>query len=579
MKTAAAAALVAAVAVAVYWGALSSGFVGDDFMILHRLRSGAPALGFLRGEFFQYYRPIGFLAHALDWRLAGANAAQFHATNILFHAVSAVLVLLIGRALAPRTVAGPLAAVLFALHASNHEAVVWISARFDLLATLFSLLAVWLLVRDDGRARVAPAAAFFCAVLSKESAVGLPIAAAGFAAFRMHASARETAKRLLPWVAALLLYSVLRRLAGGISTIGGAAKLPKLATFAAILMVCLFLAGDRWRRLRRWLETHGAAVAIAAGAAATTLAAIAATAGGVGLAADKLAVAGFVIMNLASPLVDLSDVPFYLDPGTTIYWAGGVAALAGAGVLVALVWRPMLRDDRFWFLGSLLVAALLPISALTEGTRYLYLPSAALALIVAVALAELARPARHVALAAVTAFTIVSSWQIVAKVRDWQWAGRLTAEGARAVDAALAPTCGAGHVVFLTEPVALRSVYTHFLYETFELPRGCVPARFDILARMVRIDTPIEARWQGQRDIVLVEPAYRGNLSLSPDLRQFGPPIQSAAPVVLDTPLGRVRAERDGSTERLTLSLAPHLDPGRIHFFYYSDGAMHPLAR
>ena len=32
----------------------------------------------------------------------------------------------------------------------------------------------------------------------------------------------------------------------------------------------------------------------------------------------------------------------------------------------------------------------------------------------------------------------------------------------------------------LTEPVAIR-VYTHFLYETFELPRGCMPAEFDVL--------------------------------------------------------------------------------------------------
>ena len=579
MKTAAAAGLVAAVTVGVYWGALSSGFVGDDFMILHRLRSGAPVLGFLRGEFFQYYRPLGFLAHALDWRLAGANATQFHATNLVLHAVSAVLVLLIGRALAPQTIAGPLAAVLFALHASNHEAVVWISARFDLLATLFSLLAVWLLVRDEGRARLAPAAAFFCAVLSKESAVGLPIAAAGFAAFRLHASVREAVERLFPWLATLVLYSVLRRLAGGISTIGGAAKLPKLATFGAILVITVFLAGGRWTRLRRWLEMHGAAIAIASAAAAGTLAAIAAASGGVGLVADKLAVAGFVIVNLISPVVDLFDVPFYLDPGTTGYWAGGVAALAGAGVLVAVVWRPMLRDDRLWFLGSLLIAALLPISALTEGTRYLYLPSAALALMVGMAIAELTRPARQLAIVAATAFTIVSSWQIVGKVKDWQWAGRLTSDGAHIVDAALAPACGEGHVVFLTQPVALRSVYTHFLYETFELPRGCMPARFDVLSRLVRIDGRVEARRQGQREIVLEEAVYRGNLSLSADLRHFDPPIRSAAPVALDTPLGRVRAEREGNTERVTLSLAPDLDPGTIHFFYYSDGAIHTLLR
>jgi hypothetical protein len=34
-------------------------------------------------------------------------------------------------------------------------------------------------------------------------------------------------------------------------------------------------------------------------------------------------------------------------------------------------------------------------------------------------------------------------------------------------DAALPADCG-GHVVFLTSPVAVRGVYTHFYYETFE---------------------------------------------------------------------------------------------------------------
>src|SRR5438045_3478690 len=115
MRTAAAAALAAGVTVAVYWGALSSGFVGDDFMILHRLREGGSLLRFFRGEFFEYYRPLGFVAHAIDYRMAGASPAQFHATNLLVHVGSVVLVLLIGRALSPRTIAGPLAAFLFAL--------------------------------------------------------------------------------------------------------------------------------------------------------------------------------------------------------------------------------------------------------------------------------------------------------------------------------------------------------------------------------------------------------------------------------------------------------------------------------
>jgi len=581
MKTVFAAALIAGATVAVYWGALTAGFVGDDFMILHRLRDGGSLLRFFHGEFFEYYRPLGFVLHALDYRLAGADAAQFHATNLLLHVASAMLVLLIGRALAPRTMAGPIAAVLFALHASNHEAVVWISARFDLLATFWSLLAVWLLVRRDGgpASQIAAAAAFLGAVLSKEAAVALPIAAAGYAVFLKRSSSRDTVLRLLPWLAALVIYSAMRQLGGGISTTGGAGKLPKLASFGAILLILVLLAGDRWRALRGWLQARPWTVGVVGIAGVIVTAAVAAAAGGTGLAAEKLAVAGFAIVNLLSPVVDLFDMPFYLVPGTTAYWAGGAIALAGAALLLAFAWQRLLRDDRAWFLAAFLLATLLPVSALTEGTRYLYLPSAALALLVAVLVGELPASSRDIAIACLAAFTAISAWQIVRKVNDWQWAGRLTMEGARLVDAALAPSCGEGHVVLLSEPVALRATYTHFLYETLESVRGCVPARFEILARLQRIDTPMEARWRGDREIELVVPQYRGNLSLSQDLRNFSLPLRTPSPVNLDTPLGQVRAERDGPAERLTLTLAPGLDPQRIHFFYYSDGAVRPLVK
>src|SRR5215831_11807067 len=117
-----AAGLTVAATITLYWPAVGSGFLGDDFMILHRLRGlehAADVMRFFHGEFFEYYRPIGFVSHAVDWAIAGQNARQFHLTNILIHVVNSLLVLLIGRALSPRPLAGLLAAALFALHASN----------------------------------------------------------------------------------------------------------------------------------------------------------------------------------------------------------------------------------------------------------------------------------------------------------------------------------------------------------------------------------------------------------------------------------------------------------------------------
>ncbi|MFL6279055.1 MAG: hypothetical protein ACJ731_03015, partial [Vicinamibacterales bacterium] len=145
----AAAALTIVVTTALYWPALSVGFLGDDFMILHRLRGlehASDVFRFFRGEFFEYYRPLGFVSHAVDWTIAGQNAREFHLTNVLIHLVNTIVVLLIGRSLSARPLAGLLAAALFGLHASNNEAVVWISARFDLLATFFALAALYCMI-------------------------------------------------------------------------------------------------------------------------------------------------------------------------------------------------------------------------------------------------------------------------------------------------------------------------------------------------------------------------------------------------------------------------------------------------
>jgi hypothetical protein len=477
-------------------------------------------------------------------------------------------------------VAGPIAGLLFALHASNHEAVVWISARFDVLATLFSLAAIWWTVRAPDRSTWLAPLLFFCATLSKESAVALPIAAAAFWIFARRSTTAAAAWRVAPWLAALVGYSVLRRIAGGVSAIGGTGRLPKLLAFAAVLGAVLLLGNGRWLRVRDWLRDRralaiGALAALALGC--TAMAAIGGTAGR--LFADKLAVAGFAIVHLASPVVDLFAMPFYLDPRTTMYWAGGAIAILFALAVLAAVWTSVVADDRAWFLGGLLVAALLPISALTEGTRYLYLPSAAVSLLIGALVAGLAHRGRTIATAIISVYLAVSATAVVMKVRDWQWAGKMIADGASMVDSSLAPSCGAGHVVFLTEPVAVRGVYTHFLYETFELPRGCMPAAFEILTRVMRIDTTVNARWDGPMRIVMTFPHYRGNLSLSSDLRNFDPTLGPSAVDTRQTPLGEVVARAGSDAAELTLTIPPSVDASNIHWFYYSDGAMRPLAK
>src|SRR5690606_12233395 len=111
---------------------------------------------------------------------------------------------------------------------------------------------------------------------------------------------------------------------------------------------------------------------------------------------------------LVTPVLDNGTAAFS-DPTTSIYFLGGAAAVALCLALVFACWRPLLDEGRFWFVAVLLFATLLPISALTEGERYLYLPSAAFSILVGLAAARLAGRPRQAALAAAAVLIAVSA--------------------------------------------------------------------------------------------------------------------------------------------------------------------------
>ena len=367
-------------------------------MILHRVRiveSAADLLRFFRGEFFEYYRPLGFVLHTVDWSIAGAGPAAVPPHQSSPARDGAVLVVLIGRELSPRSLAGPTAALLFALHASNHEAVVWMSARFDLLATVLSLAAIWSLVRQPAvRQRHRPGA-----VLPRRALEGV------------RGRVADRGRRLLgflrrarPW----------RRCSGSsrgsprshstACCVRSREASPRSAGRAACrnsprsrscwAESCGLRSG---RSLREWRGCASSRlrffVALAAIIAAIgRRSPLQADAWDSSLPPSSRSRDSFCSIWCRPRSTCSSGRSFSIRDGELLDGRHDCARSPGPASCGSCGER-LVSDPRQWFLATLLFAALLPISALTEGTRYLYLPSAAVSLIAGVLIAEFAAAA------------------------------------------------------------------------------------------------------------------------------------------------------------------------------------------
>jgi tetratricopeptide (TPR) repeat protein len=149
-------------------------------------RGYGPALGrTIQGN----YHPLTMLSLAWDHSRAVTvddagqatlDAAPFHLSSLLLHLVNTGLVFWLALALAggrPRVAA--FCALFFAVHPAHVESVAWISARKDLLYTLFFLAAsiVYLRYRSDRRPWLYACCLvlFVASLLSKPAAVVLPV--------------------------------------------------------------------------------------------------------------------------------------------------------------------------------------------------------------------------------------------------------------------------------------------------------------------------------------------------------------------------------------------------------------------
>lgn len=354
---------------AAFWRSAHDYFLSDDFVIIghaQAFRFGLRQMFATRGG-DGFFRPFTYASYALSIPWTGLDPFRWHLIGFALHAVSSAVVAVLARQLGCSRALAWFAGVLFAIHGSRPETVLWITGRFDLLSTLFVLLALVLFCAEH---RWWAVGAMVCGILCKESAYACPLLMALLVWARGDDTTWQRRVRIIApfFIAAGLLFAyrfVLYHGIGGYVTSTGQPQVldvrvvPMLNALAVRLWATLFFSVN-------WAVAHG---------------------------------------------------PLF----------GAAIALYIAG-MVWLTFSRARRRDILIGAGFVLIAALPPVQQLLIGAdllkaRYLYMPSIGFCLLIAHAAAGLRPSARWVVCSAVIAFNVVAlGWNLSA----WNYAARRT---------------------------------------------------------------------------------------------------------------------------------------------------------
>lgn len=373
---------------AAYAVALPGEFVFDDIDLIQRnatLKHGLDLGRIFSAPYHadEGYRPVSVCLLALEYSCYRLEPLGYHVTNLLLHALNAILVFLVARRLLASMRTAFWAALLFAVHPVHGEVVANIAQRDALLSFCFYLLA-WLSYLRGGALGLGGAlVAYFLGLLSKEDCITLP--------------------------AALFLGDLVRGLTWDRRSLVRAAA--RYAAFAFPLLLCILL------RLRV-LHSPGAGGHLFYFADTSRLVAV-------------LTVARFVLRHYLTGLLYAGNISFDyarpsledVSPADPLAWVEAAVLLAGAVAAFTLLLRrrsPAALGIAFVFVTLLPVSNLIfPIWAI-GAERYLYLPSLGYCLAVAVGIHAARARVPHAVAAAEVGLVVVYLALAVIEAAPWR---------------------------------------------------------------------------------------------------------------------------------------------------------------
>lgn len=184
--------VIVAASIGVFFRVLENGFVWDDvdYLVNKNVYRRFDIVSIFTSPANNFeYLPIRDLTNSMDFLIWGESPWGHHLTSLFIHILAALLVYLLSENLlagdehsdpSSSIVIIPLmAGLLFALHPLQAQSVSWVGGRNVLLAGMFSFLALYLFLKylssDNRSFYVWGVIAFLCAVLSKATAIVLPL--------------------------------------------------------------------------------------------------------------------------------------------------------------------------------------------------------------------------------------------------------------------------------------------------------------------------------------------------------------------------------------------------------------------
>jgi tetratricopeptide (TPR) repeat protein len=383
-------------AVALYLNALGNEFVFDDLLTFRKVDE-IKSLARLP-ELFDRYRPVRYLSFVLDYAISGDDPWAYHLLNSIYHGLAAFVVFVLLRRLVGDGGAALAAALVFTVHPVHTESVAYISGRRDLLTTLFYLIGFfsYLQHKRTGQSRwlLGLVGGFLLAIGAKEMAVTLPAICVLYDLL----FDRDVMRRRLPFYAACF-------------ALGGAWAVTSITGHATYQ--------------QGW---HGDSMS-------TNY-----------MTSARLAV--HYAKLFVFPLTLIQDYSYDAFPLSRSLFEfrtlGSILLLAAALAAAIQQWnrRPLFSFAILWFLITLLpVLHVVPFHELAA-EHYLYLPSFAFCLLVALAFRWAAgRVSPRAAWAAVAIVCVLFGARTVIRNRDWK-----DSETIYRATIAAAPRCARAHL-------------------------------------------------------------------------------------------------------------------------------------